>query len=235
MTPSPDQQSHRIRKDTGLRRLATVATALAIGAGLTLLGVGVWQLFFTGTGEEYTGAERRSVEHIAHEIDAAPASRPTSVTIPAIDYVAPVAPMEVGEETILDPPTADEIFWLEDFSLPGTGSENTVYLIGHTSTSGFAVFDPLVNRAEQKTTVLPGDEIIVATEQGSVPYEVVATERHDQTALSDLEDVWTNEPGRLVLITCFFAAESDIASDNMVLFARQADAVSGNEADAGAG
>lgn len=205
-----------------VRRLLLGLTVAAIVAGVVLLGVGGWQLLASQAPEQ-TGAERRSVEAVGHQIESAPASPPTSVAIPAIDFVAPVDSMAVGASAVLDPPTREDVFWLDDYGVPGAGSDNTVYLIGHTSTDGSAVFDPLVNRAEQRPTVLPGDEVIVATEEGSVPYEIVATERHDRAALSDLEEVWTGEPGRLVLITCFFASDQDVASDNMVLFAEQMD------------
>lgn len=210
-----------------LGRVLLGATLLAVAAGLVLVGVGAWQLFGAG-GPEPTGAERRSVEQVGEPIEAASASRPTAVSIPVIGFSAAIEPMGVGDSEVLDPPTADDVFWLEDYGLPGTGSQNTVYLVGHASADGRAVFDPLVDRAEQKTTVLPGDEVVVATEKGEVPYEVVSTERHDRTALADLEDVWTGEPGRLVLITCFFAPDRDVAPDNMVLFARQTGAGAGS-------
>ena len=194
-------------------------TALAVVAGLGLVGVGAWQLL--APAPEQTGAERRTVQQVGRSIDPAEAGRPSRIEIPVLGFEAAVDAMSVGDAAVLDPPAADRVFWLDDYGMPGVGSDNTVYLIGHTSADGRAVFDPLVDRAAQRPTALPGDEIIVTTEHGRVPYEIVSTQRHDKTALADLEDVWEPKAGRLVLITCFFAAAGDTAPDNMVLFARE--------------
>lgn len=68
--------------------------------------------------------------------------------------------------------------------------------------------------------MLPGDEILIDTDDGTAVYEVIVTERHEKTALADVENLWNAVPGRLVLITCFFEASGDTASDNMVIYAK---------------
>ncbi|MBL3698289.1 class F sortase [Leucobacter luti] len=197
------------------------ATALTVVGGLALVGFGAWQLLAPPAPP--TGAERRAVPRISDELPPAAAAAPSGVAVPAIGFVADVLPLAVGSAAVLDPPTADEAYWLSDYGMPGSGTDNTVFLIGHTSADARAVFDPLVDRARQDTTLMPGDEILLATETGTVAYEVIGSERHEKTRLAELENVWESDPGRLVLITCLFQADRDLAPDNVVVFARQAE------------
>ncbi len=202
------------------RRAATAAVCIIIATGIVLIGAGIWSL---ASGDGDTAAdgttERRTVDLLGGQLLAPAAAEPLEVRIPAIDFSATIDPLTVESETVLDPPTAETAYWLSDYGLVGEGAGNTTYLIGHTSADGRAVFDPLVDRAAGESTVMPGDELLVDTANGTAVYEVVAVERHDKTALADLEDVWTSSPGRLVLITCFFTAAGE-APDNMVVFAR---------------
>lgn len=201
----------------GLRRALVVTVAVIVALGAALIGVGVWSA--TQGGQDQDGTQRRAVDPLGGQLPAPSAAQPTSIRIPALDLSAPVEPLAIGSETVLDPPTAADVYWLSEYGLAGDGAENTVYLVGHASADGRAVFDPLVDRGAGEVTVMPGDEILVDTSNGTAVYEIIATERHDKTALADLENVWTNAPGRLVIITCFFGADGT-APDNMVLFAR---------------
>ena len=207
-----------------MRRVARTATAWVTGAailgGAALLGVGAWQVLSPAT-PPASSAERRAVEPLATQITASPAAPPTSLEIPALGFAAPVATLASAGETVLNPPTASDAYWLSDFGEPGVGSDNTVYLIGHASADGRAVFDPLVDRAAGRSSLLPGDEIVVHTETGAVVYEVVTSERREKSALADWELLWNAAPGRLVLITCLFDSAGSTVSDNVVVFARQ--------------
>lgn len=218
-TSEPTQLTATVkhRSPRRARRQALIAaTTMIVAAGLVLIGASVWQLL---TPSEAPTTERRVVA-AASDLPNAAAAQPLSVQIPAIGFDAKVREFSADGAPSLVPPDAEHIYWLEEYGLPGTGSDNTVYLIGHTSADGRAVFDPLVDRAAQQSTVLPGDEIRVENESGLVSYEVVAVERHNRQNLAEIENVWANVPGRLVLITCFFEAQSDTVSDNLVVFAR---------------
>ena len=195
-------------------------TALLIAAGLGLVVVGAFSLFAPEP-PPGTGAERLTTVEPTPEAVTPDAARPVELSIASIGFTAPIEAMSVGSDHDLFPPGFTQAFWLEDYGLPGAGSTNTVYLIGHTSSNESAVFDPLVNRAEQRSTVLVGDEIVVTTENGDVVYEVTSTERHPRTALGSLEKVWQSEPGQLVLVTCLFDADHNVVSDNIVLFATE--------------
>lgn len=205
------------RTRRGLRWAAIAVVAVITLTGAALVGTGIWSSVQGET--DQNASERRAVEPLGGQRLAPTAAPPLSIRIPALDFSAPIEPLATDSETTLDPPTAEDAYWLSDYGLAGEGAENTFYLIGHTSADGRAVFDPLVDRGAGEVTVMPGDEILVDTSNGTAVYEIIATERHDKTALADLENVWTNAPGRLVIITCFFGADGT-APDNMVLFAR---------------
>ncbi|WP_449282317.1 class F sortase [Leucobacter sp.] len=201
-------------------RPLSIAVLVVVLVGIGVFGVGAWRLLGAERPAAASG-ERVAVDSLAEQIDDAPASPPVALEIPVLGFDAPVEPLAVGSEEVLDPPTADDAFWLSDYGLPGVGTDNTVYLVGHTSSTGDAVFDPLVDLDRQRSLLEPGDEIVLRTDEGRVLYEVLATERQDKTAITDLETVWRNEPGRLVLITCFFEASRLEAPDNLIVYARQ--------------
>ncbi|WP_217135422.1 class F sortase [Leucobacter chinensis] len=199
-------------------------TALFVTTGLGLVIVGALN-FFAPEPAPSTGAER--IGPVPQEPEAATpdAAAPKQLSIASIGFTAPIESMSVGTEHDLFPPDFTQAFWLDDYGSPGAGSDNTVYLIGHTSSNASAVFDPLVNRVEQRSTVLVGDEIVVTTEKGDVVYEVTASERHPRSSLGTLEKVWQSKPDRLVLVTCLFEADQNIVSDNIVLFATERNAL----------
>ncbi|GAA1322808.1 class F sortase [Leucobacter albus] len=201
-----------------MNRPLAALTGIAVIAGVTLLGFGGWQLA-NPTPNDAPTSERRAVAP-SEVAPLPPAAVPHALTIPALGFQSEVFEFQTGGAPELNPPDAERAYWLSDYGLPGAGSDNTVYLIGHTSADGRAVFDPLVDREAQHSRVLPGDEIWLETATGTVVYETIAVERHERQRLADVDNVWTTAPGRLVLVTCFFEASTDTVSDNLVVFAR---------------
>ena len=193
---------------------------VAVLGGGALIGVGLLQGAVSQPGQVAT-AERVSIVSQTDTLVDASAAAPHAMSIPALGFAAEVLPLARDGAAVLDPPGATAAYWLSDYGFPGEGSEDTVYLIGHSSDAGTAVFDAIVNPATQSTPLLAGDEIVLETETGSVLYEVVTAERQDRTALADLERVWSSAPGRLVIITCLFDEARNAATDNMIVYARQ--------------
>jgi sortase (surface protein transpeptidase) len=143
---------------------------------------------------------------------------PTRVEVPTVGLVVDVLPVtpDGGE---LDPPTLDEAYWIEPYGSPGTGSDNTVYLAGHSFDSGPAAFNPLFDKDSQVARVAPGDEVVVTTDSGRLTYEVEAAERYPKDELADVDEVWKVVPDRLVLITCFQRNGGGASQDNLVVYA----------------
>lgn len=219
--PVPSGQPAASRRRFGPLFFSVAALAVvALGIGATFLTIGISQLFAEPQ-RVNAAATRVSVDPVSDDLPAANAAPPVSISIPVIGFEATVAPMSVADDSVLYPPTVSEAFWLTDYGMPGVGSTNTTYLIGHTSADGSAVFDPLVDVDAQAPVLLPGDEIVVENENGTVLYEVVSTDRQAKTAVPELETVWRAEPGRLVIITCFFNASRTATPDNMIVYARE--------------
>lgn len=119
-----------------------------------------------------------------------------------------------------DPPTLTQAYWIEAFGAPGTASDNTVYLLGHSWDNGDAVFNALFDRTSQTSRVQPGDTIVVTTNAGEMTYGVERAERIPREEVAqESNEVWDVVPGRLLLVTCFQNNSGGDALDNFVVFA----------------
>jgi sortase (surface protein transpeptidase) len=111
--------------------------------------------------------------------------------------VHPLAPENSATESrsIVPPETMDG-YWLTPFGVPGVGSENTTYVIGHSWEGLDAPFNHLSSAAA------PGQEFTVATETGVLRYAVDSVTTYSKSTLKD-SPVWDAVPNRLVLISCY--------------------------------
>jgi hypothetical protein len=141
---------------------------------------------------------------VATPVAAAPvlpeASAPQRIVYPkaAMDTaVHPLAPdsSAVESQTIVPPATMDG-YWLTPFGVPGNGSDNTTYVIGHSWEGQDAPFNHLSYAA------VVGDEFDVVTSTGSIRYRVDSVTTYLKAALKD-SPIWDMVPSRLVLISCY--------------------------------
>jgi sortase (surface protein transpeptidase) len=153
-----------------------------------------------------------------------PVSTPTAkarrngmtVTVPAVGVRAKVLPLK-PQGGVLDPPTLNDAYLIENYGLPG--SQNTVYIAGHSWDTGKAVFNPLFDIRAQRTEVEPGDEVVVTAPEATYTYVVERSERYPRPTLDRQREVWEIVPGRLVLITCFQPDDGGEAEDNLIVYA----------------
>lgn len=101
----------------------------------------------------------------------------------------------VESQTIV-PPTTMDGYWLTPFGVPGNGSTNTTYVIGHSWEGQDAPFNHLSSAAAV------GDEFDVATATGTIRYRVDSVTTYLKAALKD-SPIWDMVPSRLVLISCY--------------------------------
>lgn len=143
---------------------------------------------------------------------------PNRVEVPSVGLAVDVLPVtpDGGE---LDPPTLGEAYWIESYGTPGTASDNTVYLAGHSFDSGPAAFNPLFDREGQVARVVPGDRVVLTTTQGKLTYAIDSAQRYPKDELADVGEVWDIVPDRLVLITCFQRNDGSASQDNLVVVA----------------
>lgn len=152
---------------------------------------------------------------------------PSRVRLPSLGLDAGVQPISAASGE-LDPPGFADAYWISEYGRPDAASpdpaaaDNTVYLVGHSARRGTAVFDPLVDRASQGSTVAAGDEVVVTTPGGDLTYVVDAVDgvhHYPKGELAAAEAVWAVVPGRLVLITCLQRADGRPSTDNLVVTA----------------
>jgi hypothetical protein len=128
------------------------------------------------------------------------AAAPTSVSIDAVDLNVRVLPLtpsadELASESLVPPLTLDA-YWLTSYGVPGAGSTNTTYIVGHSWDGRDAPF----NRLSDKTLV--GKAVTVTTAKGALKYVVDSVTTHDKNTLKD-SDIWNVVPNRVVLISCY--------------------------------
>lgn len=128
------------------------------------------------------------------------ASAPQRITYAAADMDVVVHPLnpgpgDAGSRSIVPPETKDG-YWLQPFGIPGAGSVNTTYIIGHSWLDQDAPFNHLSKAAA------PGGLLTVTTATGILRYRVDSVTTYTKSTLKD-SPVWQAVPGRLVLISCF--------------------------------
>jgi len=128
------------------------------------------------------------------------ASAPTAVSVDAVDLDVRVLPLtpsadEMASESLVPPLTLDA-YWLTSYGVPGAGSTNTTYIVGHSWDGRDAPF----NRLSDKSLV--GKAVTVTTAKGTLRYLVDSVTTHDKNTLKD-SDIWNVVPNRVVLISCY--------------------------------
>jgi hypothetical protein len=128
------------------------------------------------------------------------ASAPQRITFPAADLDVVVHPLNPGpgdaQSRSIVPPETKDGYWLQPFGVPGAGSVNTTYIIGHSWLDQDAPFNHLSKAAA------PGGLLSVTTATGVLRYRVDSVTTYTKSTLKD-SPVWQAVPGRLVLISCF--------------------------------
>ena len=142
-----------------------------------------------------------------------PAAPPQRLVYPAADIDVPVYPLDpsssdVASQTIIPPATMDG-YWLTPYGMPGAGSTNTTYVVGHSWQDLEAPF----NRLSSVAAV--GDRLIVFTSSGELEYQVDSVTTYVKSGLKD-SPIWEVAPNRLVLVSCY---TDDLWGTNVVVSA----------------
>ena len=144
---------------------------------------------------------------------AAPA-KPIRLVIPALKIRAPIKPIEVNDQQVLDPPrNPREVGWWKRSVRPGATHGQTV-LTGHTVHTGGGVMDNLGKLHK-------GQLVKVVTRKGTMVYRTtkVVTWSKSELAKRAMElFAQKREDERLVLITCSGWTGKSYTS-NVVVFA----------------
>lgn len=142
-------------------------------------------------------AVRRTVQAV---VPGPAAAAPQRISYPAAQMYVTVHPLqpsqsEAASQSIVPPETMDG-YWLTPFGIPGVGSTNTTYIVGHSWQGVDAPFNHL------STMAAPGDKLTVHTAAGVIAYKVDSVTTYLKSGLKD-SPIWSVVPNRLVLISCY--------------------------------
>ena len=132
--------------------------------------------------------------------DLPPAAQPVRIHYPSAAVDVVIHPLDLDGEApssrTIEPPATKDAYWLTPFGVPGKGSGNTTYVIGHSWEGADAPFNHLSSAAAV------GDRFAVETTAGTISYQVESITTYLKSSLKD-SPVWDMVPNRLVLISCF--------------------------------
>jgi LPXTG-site transpeptidase (sortase) family protein len=141
-------------------------------------------------------------------------AQPVRLVVPALEIRAPIKPIEVNDQLVLDPPrNARDIGWWQRSARPGTSRGQTV-LTGHTVHTGGGVMDHL-GRLHR------GQIVKVVTPKGTMVYRTTRVVTWSKDELAERAGrIFGQQRSdeRLVLITCSQWTGSTYKS-NVVAFA----------------
>lgn len=141
------------------------------------------------------------------------ASPPRELSIESAEFTVPVLPLtpteaDLAAQSLVPPETLDG-YWLTNYGTPGEGSDNTVYITGHSWEDRDSPFNRLSSDVEA------GDLVTLTTAEGEIAYVVDSVTTHNKDTLKD-SDIWNIVPNRLVLISCY---TQDLWGKNVVITA----------------
>ncbi|UKA50517.1 class F sortase [Arthrobacter sp. FW305-123] len=136
---------------------------------------------------------------------------PLHITYDAVGLDQSVVPLTpTAQELELNsivPPHTPDAYWLSPYGMPGEGSINTTYVVGHSVEGGGSPFNNISALAKA------GDLLTVTTAEGPLIFRVDGVSTEYKDTLRDSK-IWDIVPGRLVLITCYAA---DLWGKNIIV------------------
>lgn len=149
-----------------------------------------------------------------YRLMAAPA-KPVRLVVPALKIRAPILPIEVNAQAVLDPPrNPRDVGWWQRSAQPGAKVGQTV-LTGHTVHTGGGVMDKLAKLHK-------GQLVRVVTPKGTMTYSTTRVVTWSKAELAKRAvDIFAQKRSdvRLVLITCSGWTGTSYTS-NVVVFAK---------------
>jgi hypothetical protein len=129
-----------------------------------------------------------------------PAAPPTRILYPAAGLDVVIHPLnpsadELETQAIVPPITMDG-YWVAAFGMPGAGSVNTTYILGHSWEGRDAPFNRL------SLSSAPGDIFEATTAAGTMRYRVDSVDTYEKASLKD-SPIWSAVPNRIILVSCY--------------------------------
>ncbi|MDR2929398.1 MAG: class F sortase [Propionibacteriaceae bacterium] len=202
--------------------LWTIVSVLLIVAGLTFAAPSLWPSMLDEPGQvrdmdnnlvipdEPQATSSEILEQIQMVVD----DGGDGFVVPSVDLDVPLGSINAVEGDI-NPPDFTGAFVVRNHGVSlDQADQGTVYIATHSLFGGRAPGNYLQTFGQ--TTLKPGDIIKANGRQ----YEFVEVRIVDKKKLAEDAELWTNDPGRLIVITCAVRPEGGRAVNNMVIIAK---------------
>lgn len=136
------------------------------------------------------------------------------LVVPSVDLDVPIGTLS-AVDGVITPPGFTEAYYVRNMGVSASdASDGTLYLVTHSVKDGYAPGNALIDVDAGTARVTSGDSLAV----GGLTYVIDETVNVDKDELATHEALWTNDPGRLVLITCLQRSEGR-SLQNVVIIA----------------
>ncbi len=138
--------------------------------------------------------------------------------VPSLNLDVPLGSIN-SVDNALNPPNFTSVFVVRNMGVSlDNADQGTVYMATHAIQHGHAPGDYFQKNGQ--VTLNPGDIIKANNRQYAFVESQVIPKKGDD-GLSSHGELWTNDPGRLVLITCLLNPDGHSnANDNLVIIAK---------------
>ncbi|WP_051209514.1 class F sortase [Propionicicella superfundia] len=140
------------------------------------------------------------------------------VVVPAVGMDVPLGEMNEVDGQIRPPGFTSAYLIRNRGASLADAAEGTIYVATHSIHGGKAPGNFLIDVDDARATVEPGDDIYI----GNLHYRVDSWRAVPKSDLPDQEDLWNDDPGRLVLLTCLQRPQGR-ARQNVVIAASLAE------------
>ncbi len=218
-TTDVEQKPEETKKKRG-GLLLIIVSVLLIAGGVTF---GVWSLWPSNQGNQLVDMDGRVVvpddpsatsPEFMEAADMVEDDGGDGFVVPALNLDVPLG--SVNEVNgVMNPANFTNVFTIRN---RGVGSlegadQGTLYMVTHAIYGGNAPGNILQNGGQ--AALAPGD--IIKADQRQYKFE--SAEVINKKEIDKHAELWTDDPGRLVLITCVVRPEGGIADDNLVIIA----------------
>jgi len=199
--------------------LLIVLAVLLIGTG-TWIGVAHWPRHHEGqlvdldnnpiTPEDPTATSSPFLE----AANMVPDDGGDGFQVPKVKLDVPIGSVN-DVNGVMNPANFTSVFWVRNRGVSLDNAEQgTVFMVTHAVQGGKAPGNILQNKG--LAALSPGDLIKV----NQRTYEFVSSEVIPKAEIGNHEDLWANDPGRMLVITCVLNPNGGLAVDNLVIVAK---------------